>query len=187
MSLEASNNPSSKNDSNVSENDSSDSTGNKEDDCVDKKDDCAKTVCGASDNTLLEVYKLHSTHSHSLTQTRNAVGFGFMTFHVIILRFGGDPLFYLLGILVSIAWLKYINSYQKLNSAKIKILMCLEKRLGFNFYNKEYDLAKREGYTPLTILDKGVAWGAIAVYAMLIAFEAAILYARLLPYLDYHL
>lgn len=123
-------------------------------------------------NTILELYKLHSTHSHSLTQTRNAVGLGFLALHMIILRFGGSIFLYVIAIAISIAWLFYINSYKKLNKAKIDILIAWEEEyLNVDFYNREWNAANNDGYIPLTFLDKSVAISLIIVYILLIIYK----------------
>lgn len=94
---------------------------------------------------LLEVYKTHSAHSHDITKIRDGINAFYLAFHAIFIPYISQKhlIYTLLGIALCVLWLGKVEYFTKLNTAKIKCLSELEKQLGFDFYDKEWDFCKK--------------------------------------------
>ena len=128
----------------------------------------------ADNNILLEVYKTHSSHSNSITASRNTMNAVFITIHSLYLSFAVNqfPLFTIFGLLLCFIWLRQLKSLQILNKSKIEILSNIEKQIGFDFYDKEQELCKKyHQYKTITSNDRYLVWIFILSYVLFILYR----------------
>ena len=128
---------------------------------------------------LLEQYKLFVDTSLDVTSKRlesnkfhltlNSVVFGFTSYMTVLNQYAVIVFFSLVGILISVVWLKNIFAYRELNSAKFKVIHELEKHLPARLFKceEEYYLKK---YYGLTATEKFYPIIFIVLYIVLIAF-----------------
>ena len=114
---------------------------------------------------LLEQYKLLVESADRITEKRqntnnfylavNSFIFALASYLVVTQWTRMPVLISVMGLLVSLVWLKNIKSYKNLNAAKFKVIHELEERLPTRIYQKE-DQNLRNGYYQLTSIEKWV-------------------------------
>jgi hypothetical protein len=76
------------------------------------------------------------------------------------------------GVLLCYVWFVTIRSYRQLNSGKFKVINEVEKRLAFDFYEREWEVLGRgkdpRRYRPLTRVDSYVPQLFAIPYALLL-------------------
>ena len=74
----------------------------------------------------------------------------------------------IVGIILSISWIKLLSSYGDLNSSKMKIISYIEKQLPASLYDAEWaalsDKLNKRKYVSFTNSEKGVPLLFIIVY-----------------------
>ena len=103
---------------------------------------------------LLEIYKLHSILADQVSNRREGANrlyvsllVGLLSVLAIIIKFGPAvvadwEIFIIVGLfgtLLSFSWWSVIQSYQRLNREKFRVLHDLEKKLPFRFFKQEWD------------------------------------------------
>ena len=136
----------------------------------------ARLMTDPGDREVLEIYKLHAEFADRVSQRREGanrlyVSLFTATSAVTMAFFGLDigtmpdwKILFMIGgfgTLLSISWVFTLVAYRQLNSAKFRVLLELEKSLGFQFYESEWD-PLREGkksirYWRLTTVENGAA------------------------------
>lgn len=119
---------------------------------------------------LLEQYKLYVNSSLDVTSKRLETNKFFLTLNSIIFGFTSIittlnnnlviALFSIIGIIVSVVWLKNIVSYKELNCAKFKVIHELEKYLPASLFkteeehylNRYYGFTSIEKFVPITFI-----------------------------------
>ncbi len=124
---------------------------------------------------LLEIYKLHSELADNVSQRREGANrlyssllVGLVIVLAALLRFGiGDaPLepvlatIGVLGVMLSLSWIRVITSYRELNRNKFRVLHDLETKIAYAFFTLEWD-PKSEGkksnkYLQLTVSEQAL-------------------------------
>lgn len=129
---------------------------------------------------LLEQYKLISESADKITDKRQSTNNFYLGVNSFILAVASylavskvntvSILISVSGLLVSIVWLKNINSFKQLNSAKFKVIHELEEYLPARIYQKE-DEYLQKGYYKLTAVEKWipVIFGVLYVIIILIS------------------
>ncbi|MCY3880057.1 MAG: hypothetical protein OXF74_12875 [Rhodobacteraceae bacterium] len=121
---------------------------------------------------LLELYKLHSEFADRVSQRREGANrlfvsllVGLTLFLGIFFRFGSNDEFLavilmfagLIGIALSVSWYIVIRSYRQLNTGKFQVLQELEKKLSFQFFEREWKVlesgTKPSRYWKLTVVE----------------------------------
>lgn len=108
---------------------------------------------------LLTLWTTYSSYCEEVTnkrQTINAFFLGIISAIVgFITGFWGvlGLVLSIVGVLISLFWFFYINSYKKLNSAKFEVLIGIEEKLGISVYSLEWDKAKEKKYIRLTTIE----------------------------------
>lgn len=101
-------------------------------------------------NETLELYKLHAKFADNVSRNRFILNQIFISLNVLIIGFAvrssgsyglsiGITIF---GIFLCLIWLSLIQHHRSLNQAKFKVLDELEKKLSFDFFNREWKLLK---------------------------------------------
>lgn len=111
-------------------------------------------MANSEQNERLEIYKLHAELADRVSQRREGVNrlyvslfVGLIVFLGALLRFGAGDVseqlvlgtIGLFGVLLSGSWFIVLNTYRQLNSEKFRVLLELEKDIGFPFFTKEWD------------------------------------------------
>lgn len=114
---------------------------------------------------LLKQYELICQSAESITERRQNTNKFYLTINSILIGSVGygvslDLIIYpllisLVGLAISSVWIRNINSFKLLNSAKFKIIHELETYLPINVYKQEDEYLKK-GYYKLTSLEKMV-------------------------------
>ena len=129
---------------------------------------------------LLEQYKLISESADKITDKRQSTNNFYLGVNSFILAVASylavskvntvSILISVSGLLVSIVWLKNINSFKQLNSAKFKVIHELEEFLPARIYQKE-DEYLQKGYYKLTAVEKWIPiiFGVLYVIIILIS------------------
>ena len=129
---------------------------------------------------LLEQYKLISESADKITDKRQSTNNFYLGVNSFILAVASylavskvntvSILISVSGLLVSVVWLKNINSFKQLNSAKFKVIHELEEYLPARVYQKE-DEYLQKGYYKLTAVEKWipVIFGVLYVIIILIS------------------
>ena len=129
---------------------------------------------------LLEQYKLISESADKITDKRQSTNNFYLGVNSFILAVASylavsrvntvSILISISGLLVSVVWLKNINSFKQLNSAKFKVIHELEEYLPARVYQKE-DEYLQKGYYKLTAVEKWipVIFGVLYVIIILIS------------------
>jgi len=130
---------------------------------------------------LLEQYKLFVGTSLDVTSKRleankfhltlNSIVFGFTSYMTILNQYAVIILFSIIGILISVVWIKNIFAYRELNRAKFKVIHELETHLPASLFKceEEHYLKKYHG---LTSSEKYYPIIFIVLYVILIIFTA---------------
>ena len=133
---------------------------------------------------LLEQYKIFLGTSEDLVSRRQNVNSFYISINSalvaafsFLLAFDVAPLYKMLtsfmlaivGIILSISWIKILVSYGDLNSSKMKIISCIEKHLPASLYDAEWaalsDKLNKRKYVSFTASEKKVPILFIVVYA----------------------
>ena len=129
---------------------------------------------------LLEQYKLISESADKITDKRQSTNNFYLGVNSFILAVASylavskvntvSILISVSGLLVSVVWLKNINSFKQLNSAKFKVIHELEEYLPARVYQKE-DEYLQKGYYKLTAVEKWIPiiFGVLYVIIILIS------------------
>lgn len=80
------------------------------------------------------------------------------------------------GLVICVVWLLYINNFQRLNTAKFRVIYDLEERLGVTPFKDEWDILKKtkrylEGTKLERILPIAFALGYAVVFVILICIK----------------
>ena len=132
---------------------------------------------------LFEQYRMLVDSAHQVGDRRNTannylltVNSALITLFGIILTLTGPCMLYIIipvaGILVSVAWAIIITSYSRLNSAKFQVIHEFESLLPAAIYRREWYVATRNGYKPLSHIE---VWIPIAFAAVHLVFAIYVL------------
>ncbi len=118
---------------------------------------------------LLEQYKLYVETSENVCNRRQLANNFFLTLNSALLAFAGylvttnnnswQTIVPIIGVLISFFWMKTINSYRQLNTAKFKVIHEIEEKLPEPLFTKEWDYLGRgetKEYVKLTVLESWV-------------------------------
>lgn len=125
-----------------------------------------------SKNQILQQWILFSQMADSNSNRRNNTNAFFVTLHMAILGFSdiNEYVLFLIGSLITIAWINLISSYRKQNKDKYEIINKLEKALPCSPYSYEYYLKnQRQGnkkYLSYTIIELGLSIIIFMVYVV---------------------
>ena len=116
-------------------------------------------------DALIKQYSLICESADRITDKRQNTNNYFLTVNSFIFVASGyilavgkqiTPLLIsFIGLVISSIWIKNINSYKKLNSAKFKVIHELESNLPANIYKMENEYLKK-GYYKLTSIEKNI-------------------------------
>lgn len=141
---------------------------------------------------LLEQYKLYVDTCTTVTSKRlesnkfhlmlNSVVFGLTSYLTILNNNLVILLFSIIGILISLVWLRNIFAYKELNSAKFKVIHELEKYLPASLFKSEerYYLKK---YYGLTSIEKFVPIIFIILYVIVISITIFTWWSTLMQFI----
>lgn len=104
---------------------------------------------------LLEIYKLHSNHSNLLTNYRWLVLTSLLFLQFLLIYFT-TLIGWVLVPLIGYQTLRLLKHFKALNKAKIEELISIEKRLGFDFYNAEYEKYTKDSCESLSVIETGL-------------------------------
>ena len=121
-------------------------------------------------NHLLEQYKLYVESADKISSRRDSANHFYLTLNSGLFAISGYlsllnkqsfifVIIPIIGILISIYWLKTISSYKNLNSGKFRVIHELEKSLPANLFSYEWQIigkGKTREYVPITIVEKGI-------------------------------
>lgn len=142
---------------------------------------------------LLEQYKVFLQTSEDLVSRRQGVNSFYISLNsaliaIVSALFAFDfelqykiligALFAVVGIVLSVSWVKILVSYGKLNSSKMKIISCIEKQLPASLYDAEWaalsDRLNKKKYVSFTDSEKRVPQLFIIIYACLFVVMAVV-------------
>jgi len=107
---------------------------------------------------LFDIYKLHAELADRVSQRREGANRLFVSILVavfaligLLLKLGGADvnenilvsIMSILGIALATAWYLVIRSYRQLNTGKFKALHELEQKLGYPFFQREWELLSK--------------------------------------------
>ncbi|MDA7845357.1 hypothetical protein N9A04_00735 [Rickettsiales bacterium] len=159
-----------------------------------------KTVFNANnklDNAdKISIYNNHSNHSNSLTGTRTVINAAFIAGNVTLLNSAIqiNVVFFvsIISIALCILWIKILNFFKHLNSAKIDLLKKMEEEIGFDFYQQEYNLYTHKGGVSLIEFEKWIPIIFIVIYVVqffiaLIKWAAPLINLLINMYINTHM
>ena len=143
------------------------------------------------DNQLLDIYKFYAQTAENTTERRLKSNQFYLTLTTFLIGFlvafakwadATNSLAFIiigaLGLLLSRLWANNILSYKRLNEAKFKIILELEKQLPFACYTKEWDILgegkDKKKYRLLTSVETkmpllfGIIFGAILILGIIV-------------------
>lgn len=105
-------------------------------------------------NISLEQWKIYVQMADNTSERRIKNNAFFLTVNTALISVCGTnlignnkKLIFIVGILISVAWIFSIRSYKLLNSAKFKVINNLETRLQVQGFTKEWEeLKKKKGF-----------------------------------------
>lgn len=128
-------------------------------------------------NTILEMYKLHTEMADRISHRRGVANNWFMTINTSIIAgllfiITSDlpkKMFMVLGICLlgftlSYIWKNLIQSYKQLNTAKFKALDILENHLPLKFYEIEYKAYKEAKRKDFSEIEKWIPKVLMVIY-----------------------
>ena len=134
-------------------------------------------------NILLEQYKIFLQTSEDLVSRRQNVNNFYISINSALMaafglilaldilsvyKFFTGVLLSIVGIILSISWIKLLASYGDLNASKMKIISCIEKQLPASLYDAEWaalsDKLNKRKYVSFTNSEKRVPLLFIIVY-----------------------
>ena len=144
-----------------------------------------------SNNSILEIYRIHVEMVDRVSQRREGANRLFVTLLsatmlliVAMLRFGSGmesiPIECIVSILtiavlcLSISWAIVIRSYRQLNTGKFDVLHELEKQLPFAFYTLEWE-SLQKGKSPSRYWKLTVVENALPVVFSLLSIAVCVL------------
>lgn len=84
----------------------------------------------------------------------------------------------ILGIIISLAWIRMLKSYSMLNSAKFKIINEIEEQLPLQLYKDEWDILKNNcEYKTLSKTEQNIpyAFGVVFLVLLIIQLHSALI------------
>jgi uncharacterized membrane protein len=137
------------------------------------------------DAHVLEQYKLFVETEERLVARRQAENRFFLSINALIVTVlsvllrqgisdreasGGILLLGAAGVALCWAWLRMIDSYKDLNTAKFTIIASFEAHLPVRMFGAEWDTATAAGYQPFTTIEKRVpfVFGALHVAGIVV-------------------
>ncbi len=123
-------------------------------------------------NHLFEIYKIFVQSAESISDRRHKANFFFLTLNSALVTLASSikydetsvPNFIipLVGIFIGCTWHQLIKSYRDLNSAKLKIICEIEKKLPLAVYETEWAYLGQgknsQKYLPFTKIEQIVPW-----------------------------
>ncbi len=147
----------------------------------------------AYDNVLMEQYKLFQKTSEDLVTRRQSVNSFYISLNTALVTFIGvvlglleSPLNTIVmiamcsaGIILDISWIKILDSYGILNSAKMKVISLLEAQLPIALYDSEWkimsDKLNNKKYVSFTDSEKRIPKLFLAIYFLAVLVSVGFL------------
>lgn len=143
-------------------------------------------------NILLEQYKIFLQTSEDLISRRQnvnsfyiSINSALVTAFSFVLALDMPPVYKLLislvlvlvGVILSVSWIRILVSYGDLNSSKMKIISCIEKQLPASLYDAEWaalsDKLNKRKYVSFTNSEKNIPVLFIFVYVCILVGVSA--------------
>lgn len=133
-----------------------------------------------TDPVLFEQYKMCVESAEQVSVKRGEANRFYVTVNTVLIGTSGYLttigktvpviLISLGSIIVSLNWERVITAYQRLNSAKFKIIHKMEQQLPVKLFEEEDRLLKKSKYFALTRLEKVIPWLFAIMHAIVLIF-----------------
>lgn len=137
------------------------------------------------DEHFLAIYKMFVGTAESVSQRRLAANSFFLTLNSALIGFASYvgtshflleiPILSSVGLVVSYAWYKLIQSYRDLNSAKFRVIHAIEEHLPVSVFEMEWKcLSKGHGaskYKRFTQIERIVPWAFFFLHSAVFVAE----------------
>lgn len=137
---------------------------------------------------LLELYKLYVSSAEKVSDRRQAansfylaLNTGLLTALGVFLQLRALPMdspglfiaVALVGLAISLLWLRSVDSYRNLNSAKFQVIHAIEEYLPVRLYRAEWEVVgkgeDRKRYRRFTEVERIVPWVFVVVHGVVLA------------------